>query len=77
MFAIQTLLFSQDIKGTKDWFRTRYTKKSFKREYIWFYPLLWVFYILLEIIPSIIYKDKLAIFRPSEILKKMNDFLEK
>ncbi|MDD5359618.1 MAG: hypothetical protein PHI79_01320 [Sulfurovaceae bacterium] len=77
MFAIQTLLFSQNVKGAKDWFGTRYTKKSFKREYIWFYPLLWVFYILLEIIPSIIYKDKLAIFRPSEILKKMNDFLEK
>lgn len=77
MFAIQTLLFSQDVQSAKDWFNTRYNKKSFKREYFWFYQLFWIFYILLEIIPGIIYKDKLADFKPSKILEKMNIFLKK
>lgn len=76
MFAIQTLLFNQDVKSAQDWFSARYTKKTFKREYMWFYPLLWIFYVLLEIIPNIIYKDKLAIFKPSKVLEKMNDFLK-
>lgn len=77
MFAIQTLLFSQDVQSAKDWFAARYNKKSFEREYFWFYPLFWVFYILLEIIPGIIYKDKLVDFKPSKILEKMNNFLKK
>ncbi len=77
MFAIQALLFSQDIQSAKEWFAVRYTKKSFRREYLRFYPLLWFFYILLEIIPDIIYKDKLVAFKPSDILKKMNIFLKK
>lgn len=77
MFAIQVLLFSQDVPSAKEWFNSRYTKKSFKHEYLWFYPLVWIFYVLLEIIPHIIYKDKLANFNPSEILKKMNNFLKK
>lgn len=77
MFAIQALLFNYDVKSAKEWFSLRYTKKSFRREYLWFYPLLWIFYILLEIIPNIIYKDKFVNFKPSEMLKKMNTFLIK
>lgn len=77
MFAIQALLFINNVQSAKNWFSDRYTKKTFKREYLWFYPLLWIFYILLEIIPNIIYKDKLSDFNPSKILKEMNMFLKK
>ncbi len=77
MFAIQALLFINNVQSAKDWFSDRYTKKTFRREYLWFYPLLWIFYILLEIIPNMIYKDKLSDFNPSEILKEMNMFLKR
>lgn len=77
MFAIQALLFINNVQSAKDWFNDRYNKKTFRCEYLWFYPLLWIFYILLEIIPNMIYKDKLSDFNPSEILKEMNMFLKR
>ncbi len=77
VFATQLLLFSQNVKSAMNWFKTRYNKKSFKYEYFWFYPLLWLFYFLLEVIPSIIYRDKIIKMNPSDVFKKMNDFLDK
>lgn len=77
IFTMQLLLFDHDIKTSKDWFQSRYTKKSFEIEFYAFYPLLGALYILIEYLPALIYKDSMLSFSPKRVQEKMNDFLIK
>jgi hypothetical protein len=65
------------IKTSKEWFHSRYTKKSFEIEFYAFYPLLGALYILIEYLPALIYKDSILSFSPKRVQEKMNDFLIK
>jgi len=76
VFAMQVLLFYHHLKNTTEWFKKRYTYKSFKKEYKAFYPMLWVAYIFLEFIPSILYREDFLRFIPSRVLEEMKEVLE-
>ncbi len=76
IFAMQVLLFYHHLKTATEWFKTRYTFKSFYYEYRVFYPMLWVAYFFLEFIPSIVYREDFLKFVPSNILEEMKHTLE-
>jgi len=75
IFAMEVLLFYNGLKSAKEWFEQRYTYKTFKNEYYAFYPMLFITYIFLEFIPSIIYKEEFLRFKPSNVLETMEDIL--
>ena len=75
IFAMQVLLFYHHLKTATEWFKTRYTFKSFYYEYRVFYPMLWVAYFFLEFIPSIVYREDFLKFKPSKVIKEMEAFL--
>ena len=75
IFAMQVLLFYHYLKTATEWFKTRYTFKSFYYEYRVFYPMLWVAYFFLEFIPSIVYREDFLKFVPSRVLKEMKEIL--
>ena len=77
IFTMQLLLFDHNVSTAKEWFQSRYTKKSFKLEFYAFYPLLGSIYLMLEYLPALIYKDSMLSFSPKRIQEKMNDFLIK
>jgi len=76
IFAMQVLLFYHHLKSATQWFKERYTFNSFKYEYCVFYPMLWVAYLFLEFIPSILFREDFLKFTPSKILKEMKEILE-
>ncbi|MDD5406222.1 MAG: hypothetical protein PHE73_04670 [Sulfurovaceae bacterium] len=76
IFAMQLLLFEHGAKGAKEWFIDRYTHRSFFVEYRFFYPLLGVVYLLLELLPYLIFKDNIAAFKPSAIADKIDKILK-
>jgi len=51
--------------------------KSFKIEFKIFYPMIIVMHILLEIVPSIIYKEPIIDFNPKELYEAMINELKK
>ncbi len=75
-FGIELLLVHNNTQTAIDWFKKYYTFKSFKREYYVFYPILWVLYFLLDVMPYILYRDKIIEFRPKNILRKMEKILD-
>ena len=76
IFAMEVLLFYNGSESAKEWFVSRYDFKTFKMEYIAFYPLMGMLYILLEFIPYLFSKEKLLKFTPSKVLKEMEMLLE-
>lgn len=76
IFAIEVLLAEHNVKSAKKWFKERYTFKSFKKEFIVFYPLILAVYLMLEIAPSILYKESFIIFSKERILKEMRELLD-
>jgi len=76
IFAMQVLLAYQHLKSAKEWFQKRYTYKTFKKEYRIFYPMLWIAYIFLEFIPSILYREDFLKFIPSRIPGEMKEILK-
>ncbi|MCF6205730.1 MAG: hypothetical protein L3J47_02380 [Sulfurovum sp.] len=76
IFAMQVLLFYHHLKTATDWFKARYTFKSFYYEYRVFYPMLWIAYIFLEFIPSILYREDFLKFIPSRVVEEMRVVLE-
>jgi len=76
IFAMEVLLFYNGLKNARDWFAKRYTYKSFQREYVAFYPMLWVASVFLEWIPSVIYKESFLKFSPSRVLDEMKEILK-
>ena len=75
IFAMQLLLFYHHLKTATEWFRSRYTFKSFHYEYRIFYPMLWVAYFFLEFVPSIIYREDFLKFMPSRVVGEMRELL--
>ena len=69
VFTIELLLAHNGVKSAIKWFKKHYNKKSFKIEYKVFYPMLIVMHILLETIPSIIYKEAILDFNPKSFTK--------
>ncbi|GIT98214.1 hypothetical protein [Sulfurovum sp. TSL1] len=76
IFAMELLLFYNGSESAKEWFLSRYDFKTFKMEYVAFYPLMGMLYILLEFIPYLFSKEKLLKFTPSKVLKEMEMLLE-
>ena len=76
IFAMQVLLFYHHLKTATEWFKSRYTFKSFYYEYRIFYPMLWVAYFFLEFVPSIIYREDFLKFVPSRVVGEMRELLK-
>ena len=76
IFAMQVLLFYHHLKSATEWFKKRYTYRSFGREFKVFYPMLWVAYFFLEFIPSILYREDFLRFIPSRVLEEMEEVLK-
>jgi len=76
IFAMETLLFYNGLKSAQEWFIERYTFKSFKNEYYAFYPMLFITYLFLELIPSILYRESFLKFKPSKALEVMGKILK-
>lgn len=76
IFALEVLLFDHGVESAQAWFIQRYDFESFKKEYYAFYPILGLLYILLELIPYILYRDRLIEFKPSNILIRMEKLLK-
>jgi len=66
-FAFQALLLLNDVESAKKWVRRWYSLKSFRRELIAFYPMIKLFYFLLEYIPDLVLKDKIIAFNSDAI----------
>ena len=72
---MEVLLFYNGLNSAQEWFEERYTYASFKNEYYAFYPMLFIAYLFLELIPSVLYRESFLKFKPSKVLEKMKDFL--
>jgi len=75
IFAMELLLYYNGVVSAKEWFISRYTYDTFKKEYYAFYPMMGMLYILLEFIPHLLYREKLLKFSPSKVLKEMEEIL--
>jgi hypothetical protein len=70
-FAIEILLVHNGSSGAVEWFKRRYTKKSFEMEYLVFYPVLWIFYFLFDVVPHYTLGDERKSFNPEEIKNRL------
>ena len=75
IFSMEVLLFYNGLKSAQVWFLERYTFTSFKNEYYAFYPMLFITYLFLELIPSFLYREHFLKFKPSKVLERMREFL--
>ena len=75
VFSIELLLVDQNAQSAIEWFKNRYTFESFKWEYYAFYPMLLIFYILIELLPSLLHRESIGRFSPHRIFEKMKDIL--
>ncbi len=76
VFSIEVLLVDNDVESAIDWFKSRYTFETFKREYYAFYPMMYLLYILVELLPSLMHREELKRFSPQQVLEKMQEMLE-
>ncbi len=76
VFSIEVLLVDNEVKSAIEWFRSRYTFESFKREYYAFYPMMLVLYVLIELFPSLLHREKMKRFSPKQVFEKMRDILK-
>ncbi len=76
-FTIELLLAHNGVESAINWFKKHYSVKAFEIEYKIFYPMMMIMYLLLEIIPNIIYKDPVVKFEPKELFKAMRNELKK
>jgi len=75
VFSIEVLLVDNNVKSAIDWFRQRYTFKSFKWEYYAFYPMMLMLYVLIELFPNFLHGEELKRFSPRQVLEKMREIL--
>ncbi len=76
VFALQLLLVNSGSRRSLVWFKERYRYRSFYIEYRVFYPMLWIFYILFELIPHYFGGSKLYRLYPKNLLKQMKKELK-
>ncbi len=77
VFTIELLLAHNGVEAAITWFKKHYTPKSFAIEFKIFYPMLLIMHFLLEIIPSIIYKEAILDFNSKELFEAMYNELDK
>lgn len=78
VFAIQGLLLLHGRPEAVMWLKKRYSFKVFMRELVVFFPMLFLFHFLLEIIPGLIGLDDAVIrFSVSDLIERAEDALEK
>jgi len=76
VFAMEVLLADNGVQGAKEWFKQRYTFKTFKIEFYAFYPMIGLMYLFLEILPSLFSRKSIIHFSPSRVLKEMEVLLK-
>ncbi len=77
VFAVQALLLLHGRPEAVEWLRGRYTLKSFRREMTAFMPMIYLFYILLEIIPGLIgLEDAVIKFSPTDLRRRAEEVLK-
>jgi|GEM_PF-394136 len=75
VFSIELLLVDNGVQSAMDWFRQRYNFKSFLLEYYAFYPMIYLFYIIIELLPNLIHGEETKRFSPHEIVESMKQLL--
>ena len=77
VFAIQGLLLLHGQEESVEWLKKRYNFKIFIRELAIFFPMLLLFYFLLEIVPAMLKLDDAVIcFSISEIINRAEVILD-
>jgi hypothetical protein len=76
VFAIELLLVHNNNQRAIEWFKSRYNFKAFEIEYKIFYPMLWLFYFLLEIVPHYLFGDRLEPFYPAKVKERLREILK-
>jgi hypothetical protein len=75
VFAIELLLYHNDVESAVRWFRERYTFRSFSREYKAFHPMIWAFWLLFEYLPHKVTGESIARFDPKALYERMREDL--
>ncbi|MCB4752383.1 MAG: hypothetical protein LGB03_05920 [Sulfurovum sp.] len=75
VFSMELLLFYYGLASARKWFKKYYTFKMFQYEYYLFYPMLFITYLFLEIVPSLFYREPLSVFKPSYTFEAMKKLL--
>ena len=77
VFAIQALLLMHGRPEAVEWLKSRYSFRSFRREMVIFMPMIYLFYILLEIIPGLIGLEDVVIkFSPKDLSQRAEEVLK-
>lgn len=78
VFAIQGLLLLHGRPEAVAWLKRFYRFKTFMIELYIFFPMLWLFHFLLEVIPRLIgLEDAVIRFSISDLIERAHDALEK
>ena len=75
VYSMQFLLLYQKLKTALRWFEKRYDYASFRYEYYIFYPMLWLGYLFLELIPDALLREKPFAFHPRRLVESMKEVL--
>ncbi|KIM10713.1 MAG: hypothetical protein KU38_07155 [Sulfurovum sp. FS08-3] len=75
IFGFEALLVAHKVTSAQEWFKQRYTFESFYREYLAFYPIIRVLYIVIEVFPTLLDLQKPKRFEADEIVKTMRSIL--
>jgi hypothetical protein len=76
VFSIELLLVDNGVESAVEWFTERYTFESFKWEYYAFLPMMYLLYVLIEVLPSFFYRERFSRFSPREVYNKMRGVLK-
>jgi len=75
VFALQLLLVHHQVQTAIQWFCDHYTYPSFYAEYRIFYPMLWLLFFFLDVIPYLFFREHMIKFDPPKILRFMKKTL--
>jgi len=76
IFAFEALLVGHRVVSAQEWFKGRYTYASFYKEYLVFYPMLFIVYAIVEALPTWLDFQKPPRFDPHAILLRMREILQ-
>jgi hypothetical protein len=75
IFGLEALLVAHKVTSAQEWFKQHYTFESFYREYLAFYPIIRLLYVVIEVLPTLLDLQKPKRFEPDEIVKTMYSIL--
>jgi hypothetical protein len=76
VFSIELLLVDNEVESAIEWFEKRYDFQSFRREYYLFLPMSYLLYVLVEVLPGILYRERFSRFSPQKVYDKMQGILK-